>query len=413
MVNHDDLDTFTIDPKSSVDFDDAITVDVPNNIVYVHIVDIANTSHLTLNEWRRLRERCLTLYMANEHTEHLLDSNTASDTLSLVAGQSRQVITAKITLDGCKVLKYDIYRSTITVKRRWNYEMVALALQDNTAPEAIKYLAALTEDRNSVVKYNVNLPSLRLDVDTSTGKIANLHLENTNDPSHGLVATAMILANLVVSKHLASKAVPIPSRFHKKLAGMLPPNFAPSGIPTVDSFITIKKFARANYSLDEKGHFGLDLTDYVHFTSPMRRYADVLVHLLLSGWQPTTETIQEDIDTMNHRQNVVRQCQDLYEQWKVVRFLMDSLPTQRPVYITNVMPAGLIWFMPDLSLNGFAHVSTLAPSSQTRWVQEFGSDSMKRGTTEIRVGQGFMATVDSIDPTTSVVKLIIHTDKPV
>ena len=127
IVNHNDLCTFTIDPTSSVDFDDAISVDVANNTIYVHIVDIANQK-ISDSSLERLRNECLSLYLSNEHTEHLLYNSEASFDLSLVVGEERPVITVMIVLDdeGC-VVSYDIYRSTIIAKYRFDYETIANA----------------------------------------------------------------------------------------------------------------------------------------------------------------------------------------------------------------------------------------------------------------------------------------------
>jgi hypothetical protein len=117
VVDHSDLDTFTIDPATSVDFDDAISV--VDSTVYIHIVDIAGQQDgFDAISKRNLQQLCLTLYLANEHTSHLLtDGDVAAVTLG--AGVPRAVITVKVVLDKAGlVVSYDIYRSTIVVKRR-------------------------------------------------------------------------------------------------------------------------------------------------------------------------------------------------------------------------------------------------------------------------------------------------------
>ncbi len=357
-VDHEDLDTFTIDPASSVDFDDAISVDPETHTIYVHIVDIAH-AELSAEEQRRLQARCLTLYLANEHTEHLLDEETASHRLSLVQGVRRPVITVKLTMNEGLVERYEIYRSTIVVKHRYNYEEVQAALEAGTANSAIQYLDRLTKERSREVQYAVNLPSLRLTIDKPSGLATALRSESTNDPAHSLVATAMILANMTVSHHLTLKGVTIPNRFHSTLRGFKPTTIA-TGNSEVDSFILVKRFARAYYSVDEKGHFGLDLKEYVHFTSPMRRYADVIVHNLLAGLQYTD--LEEQVTHLNHRATVVRSLQDLYERWKTMRWIQ-ALPadTKHNAYVTDTKKAGIMWFIPSLLLNGFSHVATLQP----------------------------------------------------
>lgn len=398
VVNHNHLDTFTIDPTNSVDFDDAITVDVSNKTIYIHIVDMA---HFNLPE--RFRERCLTLYLSNEHTEHLLDEKDASDILSLVVDKKRNVITVKIVIDDeGMVTKYDIYKSTIIVKKRWNYEQVLEAINNNIAPESILFLANLTKKRSVNTNYNINLPSIRITSNKLTGDVESIISENTNDISHALIATAMILANITVSKHLSSKNIKLPNRFHESLRGFNTPDFEKTGNEFVDSFIMIKKFARAYYAVDQKGHFGLDITDYVHFTSPMRRYADVVVHRLLAGYQIEDECLEDEVSWINHRASIVRSCQDTYITWKVNRWLKKTNDSYE-IWVTGINKNGILWFIPNLSINGFMHVSSLG-KEQWDFIDEtlIGKTSNK----VIKIGSKLNVTVDKIDDITGLITVL-------
>jgi len=369
IINHNDLDTFTIDPTNSVDFDDAISVDVSNRIIYVHIVDIAGCDIIGDGN-KKLRERCFTLYMSNEHTEHLLDTTDAAVNLSLIAGVERRTVTVKIILDEeGMVNSYDIYRSTIVVKKRWNYEQVLEAIINKTSPESINFLANLSIKRSEDTAYNISLPSLRIKSDIISGKPETVVCEETNDISHTLVATAMILANLVVSKHLSEKNIVIPNRFHDSLKGIKIPDFDSTGNELVDSFIIVKRYARACYSVDKKGHFGLGITDYVHFTSPMRRYADVLVHRLLAGYQ--IDDLEEQVNWINLRSGLVRSAQDMYIHWKVLNWIeQQGKEMIYDIWVTGINASGIIWFMPSLSLNGFFHVSNFEPKQYWKYVDE-------------------------------------------
>jgi ribonuclease R len=400
VVDHSDLDTFTIDPTTSVDFDDAISV--VGSTVYIHIVDIAGQ----LDKFddiskRNLQQLCLTLYLANEHTSHLLtESDVAAVTLG--AGVARAVITVKVVLDMAGlVVSYDIYRSTIVVKRRLNYGQVAEMLKAGTAGPAIEFLQHLSAARSADVSYNISLPSARLTIDNDTGLLADLTMENTNDDAHTLVATVMILANLVVSKHLAGAGLVLPNRFHDKLRGFVAPDFVSTGDVGVDSFIMIKRWSRACYSVDQKGHFGLGLTDYVHFTSPMRRYADVLVHRLLAGWRPDVGTLSSEVAHLNMQAGVVRMCQDLYTTWKVGRHL--TVGAVYKICITDVKKAGVMWFMPDYSLNGFTHVTKLLPSMWWDY-----ADGVLKGARTVGLGDWFTGTLVSVCPITYAVTLTIN-----
>lgn len=404
IVNHNDLTTYTIDPTTSVDFDDAISVDVEHNTVYVHIVDIANQP-VSNQSLQRLRSECLTLYLSNEHTEHLLDAGEASFDLSLVVGHERPVITVKIVLDDeGLVSSYDIYRSTIVVKYRFDYATITTDLALGIAPPEIVYLANLTKKRNSSVNYSICLPSLRILSNTETGEVSSVHMEETNDVSHSLVATAMILANLTVSKHLSDSGIVLPNRFHETLRGMqVPDDFVSTGNIHVDSFIIVKRYARAYYAVDKKGHFGLGLKDYVHFTSPMRRYADVLVHRILAGHH--YKDLESEVSWLNHRASLVRAAQDMYVLWKKVRWLK-TLPGPHEIWITGVSKAGILWFMPSLSLNGFLHVSGLEPKQF--WLYDgarlCGADKIS----VLSIGDKLSAVVNAIDENTGEVQLRQH-----
>jgi ribonuclease R len=212
----------------------------------------------------------------------------------------------------------------------------------------------------------------------------------------------MILANLTVSKHLSEKGVVLPNRFHESLRGMqLGPEFKTTGNVHVDSFIMVKRYARACYAVDKKGHFGLGLTDYVHFTSPMRRYADVVVHRILAGI--VYEDLEAEVAWINHRSTVVRSCQNIYLDWKKLRYL-SSLPGPHTVWVTGVSKSGILWFMPSLSLNGFVHVSSIEPRQY--WV--YDGISLNGSDVRISVGDRLHANVCDISLITSEVSLKVQ-----
>ena len=408
VVDHTDLDTFTIDPESSVDFDDAISVDAENQTVYIHIVDIAgNEAAFAMKEesMKRIRELCLSLYLANEHTEHLLSNRETLDTLSLIVGQPRNVITVRVKLLYGEVESYDIYRSIIKVKRRWTYQEVANALAKGSAPHAIQLLADLHTTRSIDIDYSITLPSLRLTI-SPYGLPLAVKQEVTNDVAHGLVATVMILANLVVSKHLHSRSVMIPNRFHESLRGFKHDGRPQTNQPIVDSFILVKRFARAYYSVDQRGHFGLGLTEYVHFTSPMRRMADVLIHKLLSGWKVSASVLEQEVTWINTRAHFCKVLQDLYTHWKVTHWIK-QLKVLEPVYCTDVKKVGVMWFMPSLLLNGFTHVSGIVPSQF--WSYDESTQILTGAQTNqsIQLGQELVPILDRLDPITGIPTIML------
>ena len=403
-VDHTDLNTFTIDPPESVDFDDAISVDVEKKMIYVHIVDIAHAT-LSVEERQRLQNHCLTLYLANEVTDHLLDHVNASSTYSLLVGENRHVITVCMKLQDTMIESYEIYKSIINVKRRYTYEEVERLLMMHTPSPALSFLHELDKKRSSSILYQLYLPSLRFRIN-EIGTIDSVYLEEDND-AHRLVATAMIMTNMVVSKQLTHHGIVFPNRFHQTLHGMLPnQSMIRTHHKQVDSFLWVKKYARAYYALDEKGHFGLDIKEYVHFTSPMRRYADVIIHRILAGERFSKEVLEDEIDWINRRATLVKSIQSLYTKWKIGRYIQTYQPKQT-IWITGVHKSGVSWYMPSYSLDGFAHVSTFEPKQYWKWKEEEKtlSDS---NSIDIKVGQSYVATRIMVTPYTYHVSITIH-----
>jgi ribonuclease R len=204
------------------------------------------------------------------------------------------------------------------------------------------------------------------------------------------------MTNVVVSKHLADHGVVFPSRFHETLRGI--DRYSDrilTGNAQVDSFMMVKTYARAEYAVDEKGHFGLQVTDYVHFTSPMRRYADVIVHRILAGERYDHDALIEEVDWMNKRSALCRTLQHLYSAWKIGRHIQTNTETHT-IWITGVSKAGVIWYLPQFSLNGFAHVSMLEPKQFWKW--EDGA--LKGNKATIRVGQSYRVSWIQVNPIT-------------
>jgi exoribonuclease R len=386
VTDHTDLDTFTIDPASTEDFDDALSVD-STGMIYIHIVDIMAAMHRI--DLPRVRTLGSSLYLANEQTEHLLSEEAIAAT-SLVEGRIRPVITVAVRLDSeGSVNSYDIYRSWIQVKHRYTYEQVTELLSTREGPSGLSVLHNLAILRSSAVSYKIEMPSVRLTMN-GVGEPISVELESTTDAAHSLVSTAMILCNIVVSHHLKRRGLDLPNRFHSSLRGI--PVTSTANLSLVDTFCLLKKMARAEYSVDKRGHFGLGLTDYVHFTSPMRRYADIVTHMILAGAAFSRTSLEAEVDLINRRATFVRSLQRFYQRIKVNRWLY-SYPEEQRVIVTSIAAAGVQWFMPSILLNGFCHVSKLLPAQ--RWLMDLREGCALVGASgkRIRIGDELAVTV--------------------
>lgn len=345
------LDTFTVDPASSVDLDDAISIDVAARRLYVHIVDIHTAVPIGSYIEEHMYRHGSTLYLA-ERVQHLLP-DVLVERVSLDCGVRRRAITVEMTIghDG-NVEAYDVYSSGIVVKHRYDYEQF----------EGLKAEAPFCWLKEFADKHRASLPlcipGLELKVGAD-GMVDSIGRNAVDDDAHRMIACAMIAANFTVAAHLRTKGTLLPSRFHEAPAGLFSEDVeAVTGHPVVDSYLAVKKWRPARYDLERGGHFGLGLREYVHFTSPMRRYPDVIIHRILAGVQYDAGRLGEMVDAINHRAFHVRQIQKYYAGVKIARHLM-SAAVLKTVYVTRVARAGVSWYSPEFLVNGFTHVSKI------------------------------------------------------
>jgi exoribonuclease R len=392
VVDHTDLETVTVDPPTTVDLDDAISVDVVRGILYVHIVDIhtaiAPGSTIDMNMLRH----AVTLYLANEVTEHLMPLELVS-ICSLNTGEIRRAITVRMMIDSMtgSVIEYGIYRSLIRVGRRLSYSDLAQELGQGIV--AFRWLQdrALAETKSITLA----IPGLELDVGPD-GQLRGVAVVNTNDIAHRMVSYAMIAANFVVSAHLRRRGVILPNRFHEAVRQV--DVEAVTGDSIVDSFIAVKRWRRARYDVAQSGHFGLGLTNYCHFTSPMRRYADVLVHRVLAGVVYDVEWLVDAVEALNERVGLVRRLHEYYRDVKIARHLTEGRAVLGPIWVTQVSAAGIMWYAPRYLVGGFAHVSCLGTYGQ-RWRLE--GEVLRSEGSEIRAGSRMCGQIDGYDAGTA------------
>ncbi|MCE5254292.1 MAG: RNB domain-containing ribonuclease [Actinomycetia bacterium] len=342
-----DVYTFTIDPVTAQDFDDALSFErttAGTTVVYVHIADVSYFVQEGTALDREALRRGNSVYVATG-VEPMLPPQLSSGVCSLRPGEDRKAVTVEMELDDQgRVLRSAFYRSLIRSDRRMDYEQVERMFRGSepTDPELRGPL-----DRGRTLAQT--LREVR-------GARGSLHIESTEpefewddkgqvvaaDPSeelesHRLIENFMVLANEQVASFLEREHVPTVYRVHDlpdpfNLERLLD-TLAGLGLPTpafdaleatpqeirrvargiaewVDRYTpagkgkaalvqqVLRAQARAVYQTVNIGHFGLASQTYCHFTSPIRRYPDLLVHRGLLGRlglgpEPST-TVLED-----------------------------------------------------------------------------------------------------------------------
>jgi ribonuclease R len=321
-VDHRDLPTLTIDPATAKDFDDALSIEPLAEggwRLYVHIADVAHFVRRGTALDREAAERATSVYPV-DRVVPMLPGKLSNYLCSLVPNEDRLTMTAEMVIsrDGL-LLSKKVYSSVIQSDYRFTYEEVQ-AVFDHKAPENPAFAAllpvlgelrdcaaALRRRRFKRGALDLDIPEPKVVFDDA-GKVADLVFYPRYE-SHQLVEECMLVANEAVAQFLESKNAPLLYRVHEiadedrleRLAKVLrvfaiklerdargritPPHLQkaleeaqkhPAG--HILRRLVLRALKRAEYSPENLGHFGLASDSYCHFTSPIRRYPDIVVH---------------------------------------------------------------------------------------------------------------------------------------
>ncbi len=324
-----DLTTFTIDPASARDFDDAISaeaIDQGRVRIWVHIADVsAHVPEGSLID-REARRRATSVYVPGA-VEPMLPHALSSDACSLVAGEERPAVTVEMELRGDVVERTAFYRSLIRSNARLDYEQVdRIFAGTESAGEpwgeplgvARRVAAELQRkrERSGALVVDSEEPEFSFD---RQGNISSIDARVQTE-SHRLIEHLMIAANEAVAALLAERGVPCLYRVHERpqpeRIERLVDQLASLEVPTpplpdhlsstqaaeligtisrrVDehvrrtgrgrmalSSLVLRSLKQAYYSPQNLGHAGLHSATYCHFTSPIRRYPDLVCHRAL------------------------------------------------------------------------------------------------------------------------------------
>ena len=313
------LDFCTIDPVTAKDFDDAIYFDMEAYTLYVAIADVSHYVPYFTNIDKEAKKRGFTTYLPHKSFP-MLPRELSENICSLKPKVDRLAFVAKIELDRAtlKPLKEEFFEAIIHSKHRFNYENIDDILENGiegivgTVSEILTWLLPLQkitvrlhnerlkqgfDFRSEETKLTIDANHLLLDTQIETGT-----------PSHSLIEECMLLANQASAKRFTGEGDSI-FRIHEppqlaKIEALLAELAAiglyveeyedsPSLIRAIQKeaekmnlssevdAMVIKSLRRASYAAHNVGHFGLGFSHYSHFTSPIRRYSDLILHRLI------------------------------------------------------------------------------------------------------------------------------------
>ena len=401
-----DLPFLTIDPADARDHDDAIWAapDADHEGHFKAIVAIADVSFYVrpgTSLDRSARSRGNSVYFP-DRVVPMLPETLSADVCSLVEGKDRGVLACHLAIapDG-KVQNQRFTRAVIRCVTNIAYEEAQASIDSGTG-DYLPILAdlwetwgALSKARDDREPLALSLPERRVRLDEQ-GRIAGIELREQL-AAHRLIEDFMIAANVAAAKALEAKKAPCMYRDHEtpgreKLIALkdymetFGQNFAMGQVIKPATFNRLiervkgeeyseqvmeqilRTQTQAYYSPDNKGHFGLSLGSYAHFTSPIRRYADLVVHrALVTAYQlgdgglgegdATSMGKTADHVSMTERRamEAERDTTDRY----VAAFLSTRVGEVLPTRITGVAKFGFFAQVVGLGGDGLVPVSTL------------------------------------------------------
>jgi ribonuclease R len=316
-----ELSCFTIDPEDAKDFDDAVSLEVlpdGNYRLGVHIADVGHFVKEGSALDREALKRGTSVYLVNEVIP-MLPEKLSNDVCSLKPHEDRLAYSAFMSVNRQGVVKdYEIEKSVIESKRRFTYEEVQRILDTGKGEHAniLREMRALSQVllqkrlREGGIDFETVETKFRFDKEGYPLEI----IKKLRLDSHRLVEEFMLLANQTVAKHIGAARrnegktpfiyrvhdLPDPERLrdlsdfvakfgHKlhvngvnaKAIEKLIESVRGTAEEYVINEVAIRSMAKAVYSEKNIGHFGLGFNYYTHFTSPIRRYPDLVVHRLL------------------------------------------------------------------------------------------------------------------------------------
>ncbi len=389
---------FTIDPDTAKDFDDAVSLTKDRKGHYHLSVHIADVSHYVKPGSQidlEAKKRCNSTYFPGRCIP-MLPEELSNNLCSLKPNVNRLTISVIMHLDpDGQLVDYSIHRSVIKSAKRFTYKEAKAVLDGKVKSPYLNSLKLMIElcghlkrqryERGSV---EFGLPELVVLVDEKGYPTGTDYV--VYDITHQLIEEFMLKANELVAQHLTNQSKGVVYRVHDEPAEENMKDFSAlanafgfylSPIPTAkeiqklfdDAMKTpygqylatsyIRRMRLAEYSPTNIGHFGLNLTHYCHFTSPIRRYVDLVIHRAL--FQPTASPAElgNVADDCSEQERISAKAENNVVLLKKLRLLKEHFSKtpyrEYEAIITRVKPFGIYFEIMEFMMEGFIHVSDL------------------------------------------------------
>ena len=405
----------TIDPDDAKDFDDAIHVERTHDgwRLQVHIADVSHYVKLHSALDREALHRGNSVYLV-DRVLPMLPVKLSNGVCSLRPNENRLTKAAFIEFNKSGVVKSARFAdAVINSKARLTYKQAFAILQkpaasalDERLHVAWELASLLRKNRFAAGSLDLDFPEVKVRLDERGHAIAIEKIEN--DISHQLIEEFMLAANEAVAHELKTKLVPAMYRIHEdpdaeklndyrefaagygyKVGDLTQRREVQKLLSAIKGkpeeyavkLAFLKSLKRATYDTKPVGHYGLAKVNYTHFTSPIRRYADLVVHRALS-WQMargkagqekhphfSTGDLASAAEHISLTERTAADAEKESVKLKKLEFFQNQLNAKKPqkfaVNIVDVRSYGLLVELRDYLLTGLVHVSALADDFYT------------------------------------------------
>ncbi len=411
-----DILTFTIDPVDAKDFDDAISFrELPNGTyeIGVHIADVSHYIDEGGELDKAAYQKATSVYLP-DRVNPMLPEHISNVLCSLRPKEDKLTFSAifQITPKG-EVKHYWLGKTIIHSDHRFTYEEVQAIIEEKTGLYSKEILVLndiaqrLRKKRFAKGAINFSSQEVRFRLDEKGDPIGIMVKESKE--SHQLIEEFMLLANRFVAQNvskfkLKGKQIPFPYRIHddpdeEKLLPFVafakkfghkfdtssPEAIAKSfnemlaavhGKPEqhVLEQLGIRTMAKAKYTTENVGHYGLGFEHYCHFTSPIRRYPDVLTHRILfdilQGKASVDKKLEEKCQHCSERERAAMEAERAANKYKQVQYMKNYLGEEFEGVISGVASFGFWVETVEHKCEGLVSINSLLEYDEFRHVEE-------------------------------------------
>lgn len=400
--------TFTIDPRDAKDFDDALSIRQLANgnwEVGVHIADVTHYVKPNSIIEKEARQRATSVYLV-DRTIPMLPERLSNGICSLRPNEEKLTFSAIFEIDSkANIINSRVGRTVIESDRRFTYEEAQEIIEKGEGDYAreLKVLNDLAKQlrqrRYDAGALEFDRAEVRFEIDEN-GKPVSVYFKESKD-ANKLIEEFMLLANLTVAEKIGKVAEGkkaksfvyrvhdnpdteklgnlslIASRFGYKVAAdgkakeinrsvnRLLKDVKGKGEENMLSILAIRSMAKAVYTTKNIGHYGLAMPYYTHFTSPIRRYPDMMVHRLLAryaegGRSADVLKLEEECKHSSDMEQLAANAERSSIRYKQVEFMRDRLGEVYDGVITGVTEWGLYVELADNMCEGLVPIRDLA-----------------------------------------------------